>query len=90
MNDLFASLIDRSLGRALVLERRQPTLFEPAIDAAFSEPSLQEKEIFVESEPPAAPSQQLFRNTAPSPKPTSTVEKPEAPALETRPARRRR
>ena len=90
MTDLFASLVDRSLGRALVLERRQPTLFEPAIDAAFSEPSLHEKENFVESEPPAAPSQQFFRNTAPSPKPTSTVEKPEAPALETRPARRRR
>jgi len=90
MNDLFASLVDRSLGRAPVLERRQPTLFEPAIDAAFSEPSLQEKENFVEGEPPAVPSQQLFKNTAPSPQPSPALEKPEAPALETRPARRRR
>jgi len=89
MSDLFASLVDRSLGRAPVLERRQPTLFEPATDAAFSEPLLQEKENFVESESPATQSQQFFRNTAPSPQPSPAVEEPEAPALEKRPARRR-
>ncbi len=97
MNDLFTSLVDRTLARTPVLERRQPTLFEPAIDAAFSKPpiaggaaGLQEKDNFVESEPSAAHSKQSFRNTAPSPQPSSMLEEPEAPALETRPARRRR
>jgi hypothetical protein len=89
MNDLFASLVDRSLARMPVLERRQPTLFEPAIDAAFSEPSLQEKVNFVESESPAQESKQTPKNTAPSPQPSSTLEAPEAPSVETRPARRR-
>ncbi len=86
MNDLFASLVDRSLGRAPVLERRQPTLFEPAIDAAFSEPSLQEKENFVESDPPAREPKQVLKNTSPQPSPA--LEEPEAPALEPRAVRR--
>ena len=90
MSDLFTSLVDRTFARTPVLERRQPTLFEPAIDAAFSEPSLQEKVNFVESEPAARDSKQFSKNTAPSPQPPSTREEPEAPALETRPVRKRR
>lgn len=90
MNDLFASLVDRSFARTPVLERRQPTLFEPAIDAAFSEPLLQEKESFVETQPPAAQSKQVFRNTTSFPQLSPALEEPEAPALETRRARQRR
>jgi hypothetical protein len=88
MNDLFASLVDRTLGRAPVLERRQPTLFEPAIDVAFSEPALQETENFVESEPPPREPKQVLKNT--SPQPLLALEEPEASALETRPVRRPR
>ena len=87
MNDLFASLVDRSLARMPVLERRQPTLFEPALDAAVSA-ELQEKENFVESEPPARPLKQSAKN--PAPQPSSKPDEPDAPALETRPARRPR
>jgi len=90
MSDLFTSLVDRTLARTPVLERRQPTLFEPAIDAALNEPSLQEKVNFVESEPSARESKQISKNTAPSPQPSSTLEEPEAPDLEARPARRLR
>jgi hypothetical protein len=50
--------IARSPAR-LFLERRQPTLFEPAIDAALSEPSLQEQVNFVESKPSARESKQI-------------------------------
>ena len=90
MNDLFTSLVDRTFARTPVLERRQPTLFEPAVDAALSEPSLQEQVNFVDSKPSGGEARQLPKNTAPSPQPSSAVEEPEAPALETRPARRRR
>ena len=96
MNDLFASLVDRALDRTPVLQRRQPTLFEPAIDAAFSERSrsanamgLEEKESIVESEP-SAHSKQFSTNTVRSPQLSSTVEEPELPALEPRHPRRRR
>jgi hypothetical protein len=87
MKDLFASLVDRSLARMPVLERRQPTLFEPALDAAVSA-ELQEKENFVESETPTRPLKQSAKN--PAPQPSSKPEEPEAPAVETRPARRQR
>ena len=90
MSDLFTSLVDRTLARTPVLERRQPTLFEPAIDAALNEPSLQEKVNFVESEPSATQSKQLSKNISPTPQPSSTREEPEAPALETRHRPRRR
>jgi hypothetical protein len=89
MSDLFASLVDRALARAPVLERRQPTLFEPATDAALSEPSLQEKVDFVESQPSAEQPKQVAKHTSPTPQPSSTLEEPEAPDLETRPARKR-
>ena len=39
MTDLLASLVDRALDRAPVLQRRQPTIFEPAAEAAVSERS---------------------------------------------------
>ena len=58
MTDFFTSLVDRALNRTPVLERRQPTLFEPAAPtvSAFGEKSsvgnispLQENEIVVEN-----------------------------------------
>jgi hypothetical protein len=52
MTDLLASLVDRALDRVSVLQRRQPTLFEPVAEAVFgkrpqfdNESSLQEEEI---------------------------------------------
>jgi hypothetical protein len=89
MSDLFTSLVDRTLGRAPVLQRRQPTLFEPAVDAAFSVPSLQEQVNVVESEPLAGESKQFSKKTAPTPQPQSPLEELEAPVLENRPARPR-
>jgi hypothetical protein len=55
MTDFFTSLVDRALDRTPVLERRQPTLFEPVSEsaAAFGEQSvvspLRENEVVVES-----------------------------------------
>lgn len=67
MSDLLASLLDRALNRAPVLQRRQPTLFESLPDTAFMEgpqftssASLQEENNFVEREmlaPPRSESQ---------------------------------
>jgi hypothetical protein len=89
MKDLFASLVDRALARTPVLERRQPTLFEPAVDAAFNEPAgLQEKESVVEAEPASERPKQVIRNTVRSPE--LHHEEPKSDLVETRPARRQR
>ncbi|HEY0730143.1 MAG TPA: hypothetical protein VGD38_18800, partial [Pyrinomonadaceae bacterium] len=56
--NLFASLVDRALGRAPVLQRRRPGLFEPAGNAVLttrdsSTDFLREEQSFAEAESPA-------------------------------------
>ena len=56
--NLFASLVDRALGRAPVLERRRPTLFEPARNVMLTTrdhtiDSLREEQSYAEVESPA-------------------------------------
>lgn len=56
--NLFASLVDRALGRAPVLERRRPTVFEPAKNAVLNTrqsalDSLREEQVFADAETPA-------------------------------------
>jgi hypothetical protein len=55
--NLFASLVDRALGRAPVLQRRRPTLFEPAKNAVLTTrdntmDSLREEQSYAETESP--------------------------------------
>lgn len=57
--NLFASLVDRALGRAPVLQRRRPTLFEPAGNAVLSTRDntmdlLHEEQSYAEAESPVA------------------------------------
>ncbi|MGH9881330.1 MAG: hypothetical protein ACRD6N_07830, partial [Pyrinomonadaceae bacterium] len=96
MTDLIASLVDRALDRTPVLQRRQPTLFEPSADAVFSEQSkpenrapLEEKEIAVESRTSHEEQKPVVNNSSHLPQPSLHREEPEHP-VETRPARRRR
>lgn len=56
--NLFASLVDRALGRAPVLQRRRPTLFEPVRNAVLTMrdntiDSLREEQSYAEAESPA-------------------------------------
>ena len=56
--NLFASLVDRALGHAPVLQRRRPTLFEPAGNAVLSTRDntmdlLREEQSYAEAESPA-------------------------------------
>ena len=95
MTDLFASLVDRALDRMPVLQRRQPTLFEPVATAAFSEKSkpgnvstLDEQEMLVESSPRAQEQRHFNRNTAPQP--SSRLEESETETIEAPRARPRR
>ena len=95
MTDLLASLVDRALDRAPVLERRRPALFERGEGAVFSEglqvekaASLEEDEIVVESQPPA-PGPKHFIDNA-SPRLSSHDDEPEVQPLDTRPPQRRR
>src|SRR5215213_337162 len=96
MNDLLTSLVDRALDRAPVLQRRQPTLFEPIAEASFSEQSqsanmspLEEREIVVESRPSLQKQRLSINNPSPSPQPSLTREEQSQP-VETRPIRPRR
>ena len=54
--NLFASLVDRALGRAPVLQRRRPTVFEPAKNAVLatrdSTDLLREEQSYAEAENP--------------------------------------
>ena len=96
MTDFFTSLVDRALDRTPVLERRQPTLFEPLTEAAaaFGEKSsvgnispLQEHEIVVETTPVfTAP---VIKHVSRPPQSTSPREKPETEAADIGPSRRR-
>lgn len=57
--NLFASLVDRALGRAPVLQRRRPTLFEPAGNAVLTTRDnpmdlLREEQSYAEAERPVA------------------------------------
>lgn len=95
MNDLLASLVDRALDRAPVLQRRQPTLFEPIPEASFSEqsqirnmPPLAEEEIVVESRPSLA--RQKLSINAPLPQPSLRREEQESQPVETQSIRPRR
>jgi hypothetical protein len=59
MTNLLASLVDRTLERAPVLQRRQPTLFEPVKEAMLTRRldggySLREEEMLAESEKPVS------------------------------------
>jgi hypothetical protein len=79
MSDLLASLVDRALDRAPILQRRQPTLFEPVMEAAFNQrpqietASIEEKDTFVERNPVTEPGRSSFKaqvtnfNAAPPP-----------------------
>lgn len=56
--NLFASLVDRALGRAPVLQRRRPAVFEPVRNAVLSTrentfDSLREEQSYTEAESPA-------------------------------------
>ena len=94
MNDLLASLVDRALDRTPVLQRRQPTLFEPIAEASFSEqsqsktPPLEEEEIVVESKPPLERQKLSINN--PSPLVQPSLRREEQEPVETRPIRPRR
>jgi len=57
--NLFASLVDRALGRAPVLQRRRPTLFEPARNVMMTTrdntiDSFSEEQSYAEAESPAS------------------------------------
>lgn len=98
MSDLLASLVDRALDRAPVLQRRQPTLFEPVVEAAFSErsqfgnaSSLPEEETLAERD--SSPGQRksgLTGNPSHFPPPSSPLEEPQSQHVEPRPTRQRR
>lgn len=96
MTDLLASLVDRALERTPVLQRRQPTLFEPVAGAAFgkqsqseNEASLEEQETVIESRPDSE-GQKYFVNNASQVTPLLVPHRdPESQRLETRPADRR-
>ena len=96
MTDLLASLVDRALERTPVLQRRQPTLFEPVAGAAFgkqsqseNEASLEEQETVIESRPDSE-GQKHFVSNASQETPLSVPHQdPESQRLETRPADRR-
>lgn len=97
MTDLFARLVDRALDRTPVLQRRQPTLFEPVAATAFSEQSqpetgasLEEKETVTESTLHSDEQKRFVNNVARRPQLSSPGEEPQSQAVETQSARRRR
>jgi len=97
MIDFLTSLVDRALDRTTVLQRRQPTLFEPVAEAVFSEQSepenmkpLEEEEIVVGSRPSSTQQKLSVSNSSRLPQLTSQREEPESQPVETRPPRRRR
>src|SRR6185503_17293861 len=98
MNDFFTSLVDRALDRTPVLERRQPTLFEPtAATAAFGDQSsagralpLPETEIVVDSSPVSIARNDVLKSASRPPQRTSPRAEPETQPVETKPSRRRR
>jgi hypothetical protein len=97
MTDFFTSLVDRALDLTPVLERRQPTLFEPsAATAAFDQsnvgrPSpLPETEIVVESGPVSIARNDVIKNASFPPQRTSPRAEPESQPVETPSSRRRR
>ena len=72
MSDLLTSLVDRALERAPVLQRRQPTLFEPAAEAAFNERAqvatprtIHEENILLENDPATESGRPEFKSQEP-------------------------
>src|SRR5690349_490174 len=64
--NLFASLVDRALGRAPVLQRRRPTVFEPVKHAVLATrenamDSLREEQSFTETESSAPRETKVLR-----------------------------
>jgi hypothetical protein len=97
MTDLLASLVDRALDRTAVLQRRQPTLFEPVAETSFGEQSkpgnispLEEKEIIVESRPSFEQQKHFVNNSSRLLQPSLRRDEPESQSVETRPTLRRR
>lgn len=98
MTDLLASLVDRALDRAPVLQRRQPTLFEPVAEAASSgvpdfgnTALLPEEETVVERHPSADQERSASMNdTARVPPPPPQLERPNTPPVESHTIDRRR
>jgi hypothetical protein len=98
MSDLLASLVDRALDRAPVLRRRQPTLFEPVVEAAFRERSqfgnaapLPEEETLVERAPsPGQRKSDPTGNPSPFPAPSSPLEEFQPQHAKPGPKRQRR
>ncbi len=97
MTDLLASLVDRALDRVSILQRRQPTLFEPVAEAVFgkrpqfdNESSLQEEEIVAVHEPGPSPRRDCsINNSLQSPGPLLSAESQSSHA-QARPIRRRK
>jgi hypothetical protein len=96
MSDLFASLVDRALDRAPVLQRRQPTLFEPVAPTSLGEQSrpenrslLEEKEAVVESRPSLDEQKHFVNSSARLPQPSLREETESEQPVAARPVRRR-
>ena len=96
MSDLFASLVDRALDRAPVIQRRQPTLFEPIAPTSLGEQSqpetrspLEEKETVVESRPSLDEQKHFVNNSSRLPQPSLGEEAELQQPVAARPVRRR-
>ena len=91
MTDFFTSLVDRALDRTPVLERRQPTLFEPAAaTSAIGDQSsagraspLSETEIVIDSGPVSIARNDVIKNVSRTPEPTSSPVERAAQPVET-------
>lgn len=98
MTDFFTSLVDRALDRTPVLERRQPTLFEPSVgtaaglgeqsNAGIASP-LQENEIVVDSSPVSNAPKAEVKNPS-RPLQLTSREEPDVQPVEAPSTRRRR
>jgi hypothetical protein len=73
MMDFLTALLDRTLDRAPVLERRRPSLFEPSGGIGPSPAPLEEFVEEVEAAAPAQPLRPEIANAAPSSQPVAAV-----------------
>jgi hypothetical protein len=76
--NLFASLVDRALGRAPVLQRRRPTVFEPAKNAVLATRDtdlLREEQSYAEAENPIPRETKVVRSDPDETRVTSPTER---------------
>ena len=94
MSDLFASLVDRALDRAPVVQRRQPTLFERGPDSSFDEEGrehssrLEEEEIDPKRKPAVDEQKNFVNEPSRLPRTSLLHVEPESQPVEARPARK--